>query len=124
MILALPSDTMTQGQMYDAGSTIIAQKLSQLQGVGQVQVGGSSLPAVRVELNPQTLYKYGIGFEQGRSVISETKAQRAKGSAEDGERHWQIYANDQATKAADYMPLIVAYRNGSAVRLTDLGEVV
>src|SRR5438552_4224806 len=124
MILALTSDTMTQGQMYDAGSTIIAQKLSQLSGVGQVQVGGSSLPAVRVELNPQTLNKYGIGFEDVRTVIAATNANRPKGSLESNERHWQIYANDQAKKAVDYMPLIVAYRNGAAVKLTDLGAVV
>ena len=124
MILALTSDTMTQGQMYDAGSTIIAQKLSQLSGVGQVQVGGSSLPAVRVELNPQTLNKYGIGFEDVRTVLAATNANRPKGSLESGDRHWQIYANDQAKKAVDYMPLIVAYRNGAAVKLTDLGAVV
>src|SRR5437867_7231430 len=124
MILALTSDTMTQGQMYDAGSTIIAQKLSQLQGVGQVQVGGSSLPAVRVELNPQTLNKYGIGFEDVRAVLAATNANRPKGSLEEGDRHWQIYANDQAKVAADYLPLVVAYRNGSAVKLTDLGDVV
>src|SRR5438477_594383 len=124
MILALTSDTMTQGQMYDAGSTIIGQKLSQLQGVGQVQVGGSSLPAVRVELNPQTLNKYGIGFEDVRTVLAATNANRPKGSLEAGDRHWQIYANDQAKKAVDYLPLIIAYRNGSAVKLTDLGNVV
>src|SRR5512132_1653084 len=124
MILALTSDTMTQGQMYDAGSTIIAQKLSQMQGIGQVQVGGSSLPAVRVELDPQTLNKYGIGFEDVRAVLAATNANRPKGSLEAGDRHWQIYANDQAKKAVDYLPLIVAYRNGAAVKLTDLGEVV
>ncbi|HKW80211.1 MAG TPA: efflux RND transporter permease subunit, partial [Casimicrobiaceae bacterium] len=124
MILALTSDTMTQGQMYDAGSTIIAQKLSQLSGVGEVQVGGSSLPAVRVELDPQILNKYGIGFEDVRSVIAATNANRPKGALEDGDRHWQIQANDQAKKAADYLPLIVAYRNGAAVRITDLGHVV
>src|SRR4051794_18881569 len=124
MILALTSDTLTQGQMYDAGSTIIAQKLSQLSGVGEVQVGGSSLPAVRVELNPQTLNKYGIGFEDVRTVLAATNANRPKGSLEDGDRRWQIYANDQAKKAADYLPLIVAYRNGAAVKLTDLGTVV
>jgi multidrug efflux pump len=124
MILALTSDTMTQGQMYDAGSTIIAQKLSQMSGVGQVQVGGSSLPAVRVELNPQSLNKYGIGFEDVRAVLAATNANRPKGSVEDAERHWQIYANDQAKTAAEYIPLIVAYRNGSAVKLTDLGDVV
>ncbi len=124
MILALTSDTMTQGQMYDAGSTIIAQKLSQLQGVGQVQVGGSSLPAVRVELDPQTLNKYGISFENVRTVLAATNANRPKGSLEEGDHHWQIYANDQAKKAVEYMPLIIAYRNGSAVKLTDLGTVV
>ena len=121
-----PADTpiMTQGQMYDAGSTIIAQKLSQLQGVGQVQVGGSSLPAVRVELNPQTLNKYRIAFEDVRTVLAATNANRPKGSLEEGDKHWQIYANDQAKKAFEYLPLIVAYRNGSAVKLTDLGTVV
>ncbi|MFI4953275.1 MAG: efflux RND transporter permease subunit, partial [Burkholderiales bacterium] len=124
MILALTSDTMTQGQMYDAGSTIIAQKLSQLSGVGEVQVGGSSLPAVRVELDPQKLNKYGIGFEDVRSVLAATNANRPKGSLEDGDRHWQIQANDQAKTAADYLPLIVAYRSGAAVRITDLGQVV
>jgi multidrug efflux pump len=124
MILALTSDTMTQGQMYDAGSTIIAQKLSQLRGVGQVTVGGSSLPAVRVELNPQSLNKYGIGFEDVRAVLAATNANRPKGAVEESDRHWQIYANDQAKKAAEYLPLIVAYRNGTPVRLTDLGEVV
>jgi multidrug efflux pump len=124
MILALTSDTMTQGQMYDAGSTIIAQKLSQLSGVGDVTVGGSSLPAVRVELDPPKLNKYGIGFETVRTVLAATNANRPKGSLEDGDRHWQVQANDQAKKAADYLPLIVAYRSGAAVRLTDLGRVV
>ncbi|HEX3632563.1 MAG TPA: multidrug efflux RND transporter permease subunit [Casimicrobiaceae bacterium] len=124
MILALTSDTMTQGQMYDAGSTIIAQKLSQLSGVGDVQVGGSSLPAVRVELDPPKLNKYGIGFETVRTVLAATNANRPKGSVEDGDRHWQVQANDQAKKAVDYLPLIVAYRNGAAVKLTDLGQVV
>ena len=124
MILALTSDTMTQGQMYDSASTIIAQKLSQLGGVGQVTVGGSALPAVRVELQPQALNKYGIGLETVRTVLASTNANRPKGAVEDELRHWQIYANDQAKTAAEYMPLIVAYRNGAAVRLTDVGEVV
>jgi multidrug efflux pump len=124
MILALTSDTLTRGQMYDAGSTIIAQKLSQLQGVGQVLVGGSSLPAVRVELNPQALNKYGVSFEQVRAVLAATNANRPKGAVEEGDRHWQVYANDQAKKASEYLPLIVAYRNGAAVKLSDLGEVV
>ncbi|HKE41900.1 MAG TPA: multidrug efflux RND transporter permease subunit [Casimicrobiaceae bacterium] len=124
MILGLTSDTMTQGQMYDAASTILAQKLSQLPGVGQVTVGGSSLPAVRVELQPQSLNKYGIGLETVRTVLAATNANRPKGAVEDGDRHWQIYANDQAKTAAEYLPLLVAYRDGSAVKLADLATVV
>ncbi len=124
MILSLTSDTKTQGQMYDAASTILAQKLSQVQGIGQVTVGGSSLPAVRVELNPATLYKYGIGVEDVRAAIVATNANRPKGSVEDDQRHWQILANDQARKAAEYMPIVVAFRNGAAVRLSDVAEVV
>jgi len=124
MILALTSDTMTQGQMYDAASTILAQKLSQVEGVGQVTVGGSSLPAVRVELNPPALNKYGIGVEEVRAAIASANANRPKGSVEEDDRHWQIYANDQAKTAAEYLPLIVAYRNGAAVRLPDVATVV
>ncbi len=124
MILALTSDTMTQGQMYDAASTVIAQKLSQVAGVGQVQIGGSSLPAVRVEVNPQVLHKYGIGFEDVRAALAGANANRPKGAVEDGARYWQIDANDQARTAADYLPLIVAYRNGAPVELTAVAEVV
>jgi len=124
MIFALTSDTMTQGQMYDAASTIIAQKLSQVAGVGQVSVGGSSLPAVRVELNPEALNKYGVGLEDVRAALATANANRPKGAVEDGDRHWQIHANDQARSAAEYLPLIVAYRNGAAVQLSDIAEVV
>src|SRR5258706_11437198 len=124
MILALTSETKTQGQMYDAAATILAQKLSQVGGVGQVTVGGSSLPAVRVELHPPALFKYGIGPEDVRAAIIATNANRPKGMVEDGDRHWQILANDQAKRAAEYMPLIVAYRNNAPVRLTDVADVV
>jgi multidrug efflux pump len=124
MILALTSDTMTQGQMYDAASTVLAQKLSQVQGVGQVTVGGSSLPAVRVELNPLALYKYGIGPEAVRTAITATNVNRPKGTLEEGDRHWQILANDQAKKAAEYLPIVVAYKNNAPVRLSDVAEVV
>jgi multidrug efflux pump len=123
LILALTSDSMTRGQMYDAASTILAQKLSQVEGVGQVSVGGSSLPAVRVELNPKALNKYGIGTEDVRNAIAATNANRPKGVVEDGDRHWQIGANDQAKVAAQYLPLIVAYRDGTPVRLSALAEV-
>ncbi len=124
LILGLTSDTMTRSQLYDAASTILAQKLSQVKGVGQVNVGGSSLPAVRVELNPAQLNRYGVSSETVRLAIVTANANRPKGSLEAGDKHWQIYANDQAKKAADYVPLIVSYRNGAAVRLADLGEVV
>jgi multidrug efflux pump len=123
MVLALTSNSMTRVQMYDAASTILAQKLSQVDGVGQVSVGGSSLPAVRVELNPAALNKYGIGTEDVRNAISTTNANRPKGVVEDGDRHWQIGANDQAKTAAEYLPLIIAYRDGTPVRLSDLAEV-
>ncbi|HET9579461.1 MAG TPA: efflux RND transporter permease subunit, partial [Usitatibacter sp.] len=124
MILSLTSDTLTQGQMYDAASTILAQKFSQVAGVGEVTVGGSALPAVRVELNPAALDKYGIGFESVRAAIAGTNANRPKGAIEQDGRRWQILANDQAKRASEYLPLIVAYRNGAAVRLADVAEVV
>lgn len=124
MIIALTSDTRTRGQLYDAASTILAQKISQAQGIGQVTVGGSSLPAVRVELNPTALAKYGIGFSDVRSAIAASNVNRPKGSVEDAARHWQIYANDQAKTASDYLPLIVTYRKGAAVRISDLGTAV
>src|ERR1700676_384384 len=121
-MLALTSPVLTRGQMYDAASTIMAQKLSQVAGVGQVIVGGSSLPSVRVELNPTALNKYGIGMEQVRTVLSGANANTPKGHFSDGLRMWEIGANDQIFKASDYQPLVVAYRNGSAVRISDVGE--
>ena len=124
MILALTSDTYTQGQMYDVASTNLAQKLSQVRGVGQVSVGGSAQPAVRVELNPLALQKHGISFEEVRAAINGTNANRPKGTVEEGDRQWQIYANDQASTAAEYLPIIISYRNGAAVRLSDVAEVV
>ncbi|HXS52592.1 MAG TPA: multidrug efflux RND transporter permease subunit [Usitatibacter sp.] len=124
MILAMTSERLDRGQMYDIASTNLAQRISQISGVGQVSVGGSSLPAVRVELNPNLLNKLGIGFDEVRTAISSTNANRPKGFLEDGEHHWQIQANDQAKTASEYVPIIVAYRNGTAVRLGDLGQVV
>jgi len=124
MVLTLTSDTMSRGQMYDAASTIVAQKLSQVRGVGQVTVGGSSLPAVRAELNPTALNAYGISLAEVRAALATTNANRPKGLVEDGEKVWWIYANDQAREAAEYLPLVLAYRNGAAVRLRDVAEVV
>jgi len=123
VILSLTSATLSQGQMYDAASTILAQTLAQVEGVGQVDVGGSSLPAVRVELNPTVLNRYGIASSAVRTAIATTNANRPKGSLDGSSRHWQIAANDQANKAVDYMPIIVAYRNGAAVRLGDIATV-
>jgi multidrug efflux pump len=122
-ILALTSDILSKGQMYDAASTIMAQKLSQVSGVGQVIVGGSSLPAVRVELNPAALNKYGVGLEQVRGVLNSTNANIPKGHISDAQRLYEIDANDQLLHAVDYQPLVVAYRNGSAVRLSDVAQV-
>ncbi len=123
LILTLSSDTMTRGDLYDAASTVLAQKLSQVEGIGEVAVSGSSLPAVRVELIPQAVYKYGIGLEDVRAALGSANAHSPKGGIDVGDQRYQIYANDQANKAADYQSLIVAYRNGAAVHLSDIGEV-
>ncbi len=124
LVLALTSETRSQGQLYDAGSTIIAQKHSQVEGVGDVRVGGSSLPAVRVELNPTALFKYGIGLEDVRAALSSANANTPKGAIEAGGKSYQIYLNDQARTAADYHDVIIAYRNGASVALADVAEVI
>jgi multidrug efflux pump len=124
MIMALTSKTMTQGQLYDAASTILSQKISQVFGIGQVTVGGSSLPAVRIELNPDAMNKYGISLEQARTAIAATNPNRPKGIIEFNGTRWQIYANDQANRAKDYLPLILAYNNGAPVRVSDVGTAV
>jgi multidrug efflux pump len=123
-MLALTSDALSKGQMYDAASTIMAQKLSQVTGVGQVTVGGSALPGVRVELSPPALNKYGIGFEQVRSALAGANANTPKGDFQSGTRRWEVGANDQIFKAIDYQPLVIAYRNGRAVHVSDVGEAV
>jgi len=123
-MIALTSDTLSKGQMYDSASTIMAQKLAQVQGVGQVGVGGSALPGVRVELNPTALNKYGIGLEQVRSALASANANTPKGHFSDGQRMFEIGANDQLFNAIDYKPLLIAYHNGSAVRVSDVGDVV
>jgi multidrug efflux pump len=124
MILAMTSPVYGQGRMYDIASTVLAQKLSQVPGVGLVTVGGGALPAVRVELNPAALNKYGIALDDVRAAITTTNANRPKGLVENDERQWWIYANDQARKAAEYRGLVVAYRNGAPVRLAEVANVV
>jgi multidrug efflux pump len=123
LILSLTSKTKTPGQMYDAAANILQQRLSQLNGIGQVVLAGSALPAVRVEINPHALSKYGIALEDLRAALAAANANSPKGDIEGDGRHVQIYTNDQATTAADYRPLIIAYRNGAPVRLTDVAEV-
>jgi multidrug efflux pump len=123
LILALTSDTVRKERMYDSASTILQQKLSQVEGVGQVIVGGSSLPAVRAELNPTALSKYGIGLDDVRRTLSSTNVNRPKGQLENGARTWEIKTNDQMYKAEEYRPLIIAYRSGAAVRLSDVADV-
>ncbi|CAK0745930.1 multidrug efflux pump RND permease subunit MdtC [Gammaproteobacteria bacterium] len=124
MILALTSDTKPRGEMYDAASTILAQQLARVEGVGQVNIGGGSAPAVRVELNPHVLNHHGIGLEEVRAAIVAANPNRPKGAVEDASHYWQIAANDQLWTAADYLPLIIRYRQGAAVRLQDVAEVV
>ena len=124
LIYTLTSDTLTPAELYDAASTVLAQKMSQVEGVGEVSVSGGSLPAVRVELVPPALYKYGIGLEDVRAALGSTNAHSPKGGIDVGNQRYQIYSNDQARKADDYKSLIVAYRNGAAVRLSDVGDVI
>jgi len=125
VILSLTSDTMTPGQMYDSASTIIAQKLSQLKGIGEIEIGGSSLPAVRVELNPQTLHQYGIGFEDVRKAIMASNSSLPRGVVEQDDRQWQIASNGQAQNAEQFMPVIIGYSNtGLAVQLADVANIV
>jgi multidrug efflux pump len=122
-ILAMTSETLTRGQIYDAASTVMQQALSQIEGVGQVEIRGSSLPAVRVELNPLALFKYGIGLEDIRAGLASANARSPKGMIEDGDRRFQLYTNDQVDRARDYRQLLIAYRNGAPVWLTDVAEV-
>jgi multidrug efflux pump len=123
LILSLTSDLVDTARMYDAASSILQQKLSQVQGVGQVTVGGSALPAVRVELNPLALNRYGIGIDQVSAVLGAANANRPKGELADGNSRWQITATDQLLHAEQYRPLIVSYKSGAAVRLSDVAEV-
>jgi multidrug efflux pump len=123
LLLSLTSDIVDRGAMYDAASSILQPRLSQIDGVGRVYVGGGSLPAVRVDLNPTALNKYGIGFGDVRQMLSATNVNRPRGQLTDGSRTWEILTNDQLHKAEDYLPLIVAYRDGRAVRLSDVATV-
>ncbi|WP_210644814.1 MULTISPECIES: efflux RND transporter permease subunit [unclassified Pseudomonas] len=123
MVLSLTSDVLEKGQLYDLASTILSQSLSQVSGVGEVQIGGSSLPAVRIELEPQLLNQYGVALDDVRTAIADSNVRRPKGSVEDDRRMWQVQANDQLEKAKDYETLIIRYQDGSVLRLRDVAKV-
>ncbi len=123
MIIALTSPTMTRGQMYDAASTLLAQRISQVEGVGQVNIGGGALPAVRIAVDLPALNKRGVSLEQVRTAITNANVNRPKGMISNEENQWQIGANDQAHKAADYMPLILNYKNNTPTYLKDVTKV-
>jgi len=123
MVLALTSATLTRGQIYDAADTVVQQRLSQVSGIGEITLGGSALPAVRVDLNPNALSKYGIGLEDVRAALAAANANSPKGAIEFSGNRYQLYSNDQATSPSQYAPLIIAYRNGAPVRLSDIASV-
>ncbi len=123
MILALTSETLTPGQLYDSADTVLQQQFSQISGVGQVELGGAALPAVRVELQPGPLNRYGIGLEDVRAALAAANANSPKGYIEAGGQRLQLYTNDQASLAAQYRDLVIAYRNGAAVRLSDVASI-
>ncbi len=123
MIMTLTSDIYNPGQLYDYASTQLAQKLSQIEGVGDVTVGGSSLPAVRVALNPQALFNQGVSLDAVREAIANANQRRPQGALEDPQQRWQLRTNDELKTASDYAPLVVHYSNGAAVKLADVASV-
>ena len=123
MIVALTSEVYDRGKMYDAASTIMAQRLSQVQGVGQVTVGGSSLPGVRVDVNPTQLNSYGLGMQDVAAMLNKQNANSPKGQISNGTTTMDVSSNDQLLKAVDYMPLVVGYHSGAAVKLSDVANV-
>ena len=124
MVLGLQSDVYDIPTIYDEASTVIEQRISQISGVGQVSVVGASLPAVRVEMNPDQLNSYGISMPQVQGIIAGQNSNLAKGQVADGDLTADILANDQISKAAAYKPIVIGYHNGSAVRLQDVAEVI
>lgn len=123
MIITLTSDTYDQAKLYDIASTQLAQKIAQVDGVGDVSVGGSSLPAVRIELNPEALFNQGVSLDSVRTSIANANVRRPQGAIEKNDKRWQVQANDEIKTAQDYQPLIIHYNNGSAVRLSDVANV-
>ncbi|MDB5459024.1 MAG: hypothetical protein JWO72_765 [Caulobacteraceae bacterium] len=124
LVVAMTSKTRKRDDIYDSAATVVQQQLSQVKGVGDISVSGGALPAVRVELNPMALARYGIAMEDVRAALSAANANRPKGVVETGPLRYQIYTNDAGRVAKDYSGLVIAYRNGSAVRLQDVAQVV
>jgi multidrug efflux pump len=123
VIIALNTNRLTMGDLFDYASNVLQPKFSQLSGVGQVTVGGSALPAVRVEIDPGALNKFGVSLEDVRAALGAANVLSPKGAVDEGDRRLQIYANDQSRKARDYVDLVIANRNGKIVRLKDVAEV-
>ncbi|PLZ02213.1 nodulation protein [Burkholderia sp. WAC0059] len=124
MVLGLTSNTLTKAQLYDSADSVLQQQLSQVDGVGEITLGGGALPSVRVELEPGKLNSYGIGLEDVRAAISAANADSAKGHLNEGSQRYEIISNDQISKAAPYRNLVVAYRDGAPVFLRDVASVV
>jgi multidrug efflux pump len=124
LILSLTSGVQSRGQLYDLASTLLAQRLSQVEGVGQVNISGGALPAVRIEIDPDRLLAQGLGLEDVRQAVLAQNSLRPKGLIDDGQRSWQLESNGQASRAADYAPMVIRYRDGRAVRLSDVAEVI
>lgn len=124
LMLVLTSNIFDRGQMYDVADSVLAQKLAQIEGVGQVWIWGSSRPAVRLQVNPNVLNKLGLGITDVATTLANANANQAKGSLGNNQMRWQVNATDQLFKASEYAPLIVSYRNGAPVRLQDLGNVI
>jgi multidrug efflux pump len=123
MMIALTSDLIPRAVMYDIASSVLQQKIAQVKGVGDVNVGGGALPAVRVDANPTALNHYGLSLEDVRAVLSSANANRPKGEVADGQQSWSFSTTDQLLHADVYRPLIVTYRSGGAVRLGDIATV-
>jgi multidrug efflux pump len=124
MILSLTSDTLTSAQLYDSANTVLQQQMSQIKGVGQITLGGGALPSVRIELQPDKLNAYGIGMEDVRAAAAAANADSAKGSIDQGDQRYEVNSNDQATVAADFKNLVIAYRNNAPVVLSDVADVI
>src|SRR5690606_24313344 len=122
MVIALTSPQLSKSQLYDLADSLLGQRLAQVQGVGEVQIGGSSLPAVRVQLQPQQLEHYGLALDAVRAAIASANLRRPKGQVEDAQRHWQVQANEQLSHAAQYRDLVIRQRDGAILRLADVAQ--